>query len=93
MKQQIARLSPHQNAKVAAVMMAVSSLILAVPFLLIASAFSPVGRGAPLWGIIVIPLVYLVFGYIFMVIGCAIYNVLVPFTGGIEFETTPGQPS
>ncbi len=89
MKQQIARFSPHQNAKVMAVMMAVTSLIFLIPFVLLATVFGA-GRAAPLWMIIVAPLFYLVIGYISMVIGCAIYNVLVPFTGGIEYETTPG---
>ena len=87
MQQQIARLSPHQNAKVAAIMMAVTSLIFAVPVVLVMSVFGARG-GTPVWSIIVIPLVYLVIGYITAVIACAIYNMLVPFTGGIEYETT-----
>ncbi len=89
MKQRVARLSPHQNAKVMAIMSAVTSLILAVPLLLLASTFNG-GHGAPLWGIIVFPVVYLVVGYVFTVIACAIYNLLVPLTGGIEYDVTPG---
>ena len=34
MKQQVARFSPHQNGKVFAVLVAVTSLIFLVPFLL-----------------------------------------------------------
>ncbi len=87
MQQRIARLSPHQNGKVAAILMAVTSLIFAIPILLIGSVM---GSGAmPLWGIIVVPLCYLVIGYITTAIACAIYNALVPFTGGIEYETAP----
>jgi len=32
-------------------------------------------------------------GYISVVIGCALYNVIVPFTGGIEYESTAGGPA
>jgi hypothetical protein len=87
MKQQISRLSPHQNAKVAAVLSAVTSLILLVPFFLLASVFGA-GQGTPVWMIIIFPIIYLVFGYIFTVIACALYNVIVPMTGGIEYEAT-----
>jgi hypothetical protein len=46
MKQQIARLPAHQNAKVIAVLMAVVSLILSIPFFLFASMFG-FGQRAP----------------------------------------------
>ncbi len=87
MKQQIARFSPHQNAKVMAVMWAVVSLIFLVPFFLLASLFGA-GQTMPIWVIIVAPLFYLVIGYIGVVIACALYNVIAPFTGGIEYEST-----
>ena len=86
MKQQISRLSPHQNAKVAAVLSAVTSLIVLVPFFLLASMFG--ANQAPVWMIIIFPVIYLVFGFIFTVIACALYNVIVPMTGGIEYEAT-----
>jgi hypothetical protein len=89
MKQQVARFSPHQNAKVIAVLMAVTSLIFFVPFFLLASLFGA-GQAMPIWAAIIVPLIYLVIGYIGVVIGCALYNVLVPFTGGIEYESTAG---
>jgi hypothetical protein len=92
MKQQIARFSPHQNAKVIAVLWAVVSLILLVPFFLLASVFGA-GQGMPLWTIIILPIIYLVVGYIGVVIGCALYNVIVPFTGGIEYESSAGTPA
>ena len=38
--------------------------------------------------LLVLPVMYLVLGYISVVIGCAIYNVLYKFVGGIEFEST-----
>lgn len=93
MKQQVARFSPHQNAKVAAVLMAVSSLIFTIPFFLLASVFGAGRSGMPIWMIVILPLLYLVIGYISVVIGCALYNVIVPFTGGIEYESTAGTPA
>ena len=38
--------------------------------------------------LLVMPVLYLFFGYIMTVIGCAIYNlIVVKLVGGIEFET------
>jgi len=84
----IARLAPHQNAKTMAIFMAVISLVFFIPFYLLAAAFAPEGQRVPIWGIFVVPIVYLVFTYIGTIIGCAIYNVLVPITGGFEYEST-----
>ena len=86
MKQQVARFSPHQNGKVMAVMMALISVIFLLPFLLIGSMFGMgQGRGG-IWMLVALPLFYLVFTYIAFVIWCAIYNALVPFIGGLEYE-------
>lgn len=88
-KHQIKRLSPHQNAKVSAVMMAVMSLLIVVPFGLIAMAFSPSGAnglGMGLGMFIALPVIYLVMGYIMTIIGCAIYNFVSRMVGGIEYE-------
>jgi hypothetical protein len=87
MKTRIQKFSPHQNAKVFAVLMAVSSLIFLVPFALFANAIVPDGQALPMSTLLLVPVVYLVFGYISVVIGCCLYNLLVKLTGGIEFET------
>jgi hypothetical protein len=86
MKHQISRLSPHQNAKVFAVLMTVASLVFLVPIMLLSSAFSP-GRGVPIMMVVVLPLFYLVIGYVMTVVGCWFYNVMFQFVGGIEFES------
>ena len=87
-KHQIKRLSPHQNAKVSAVMMAIVSLVFILPFGLIAAAFSPAGTEAGLgFGfLIAAPLIYLVIGYVMTIISCALYNFVSRFVGGIEYE-------
>jgi hypothetical protein len=89
MKTRISNLSPHQNGKVFAVLMTVTSLIFVVPFMLIVGAIVPKGAGPSISIVmlIVMPLFYLVFGYISVAVGCWAYNLLAKFTGGIEFES------
>jgi hypothetical protein len=88
MKQQIARFSPHQNGKVFAVLTALTSLIFLVPFVLLFSAFAPPTPGAPpMVMMLLLPVFYLIFGYISVVIGCALYNLTYKLVGGIEFES------
>jgi hypothetical protein len=91
MKQQIVRFSLHQNGKVFAVLMAVSSLIFLVPFGLFALAVAPSQSRPPMFMFLLMPLFYLVFGYLSVVVGCAIYNALVKVVGGIEFEASAGE--
>jgi len=99
MKKQITRLSPHQNAKVCAVLFA----ILTLPFMLIGLLMlnfmptppTPEGRAAvhfPVFFFILAPVIYAVMGYIMTAIGCLIYNLVVKLTGGLEFvvQENPG---
>lgn len=88
MKQQIKRFSIHQNVKVASVLMAVSSLIFVIPFSLVTMAMSPAESKPPILFFVIMPLGYLVMGYIVTVVGCALYNFMFKRIGGIEFETT-----
>ena len=92
MKIQISRLSPHQNAKVLAVLMAVGSLPF-VALMFVAFYFLPAvdAQGNPVQGppgflILVFPLVYLVLGYVMVAIGCWLYNLLAKPLGGVEYE-------
>jgi hypothetical protein len=88
MKQQIARFSPHQNAKVVAILSAVGSAIFLVPFvLLVMFAVPPGQRGEfPPIAFLIFPVFYMIFGYLFTVIGCALYNLLFRLIGGFEYE-------
>ncbi len=88
MKQQVERLSPHQNAKVFAVLMAVSSLIFLIPLFLFMFASAPEQARPPVTFLLLAPLMYLVMGYVMVVVGCAIYNFMFKYIGGIEFEST-----
>ena len=87
MKQQVARFSPHQNGKVFAVLMALSSLVFMVPFGLFAMVSAPEGAKGPIFMFLLMPLFYLVFGYVSVAIGCAVYNFMFKYIGGIEFES------
>lgn len=91
MKEQIRRISPHQNAKVFAIIMAVSSLIFVVP--MFAGTFfmaPPVGpQNNSLFQkyfFVAFPFFYLIIGYLTTLIGSAIYNYLFRFIGGFEYE-------
>lgn len=87
MQQQIERLSPHQNAKVLAALMAAGSLVFLVPFFFIAFASAPEAARPPLWIFAVMPVFYLVIGYAMVAIACWLYNLLFPFIGGIEYTS------
>ena len=98
MKTQIKRLSPHQNAKVFALLMALSSLIFVVP-MFFAFSFIPPGMDVhgshmgppPAAMLLVFPVMYFVAGYIMVAIGCMFYNFMYKFVGGFEFETDEQQ--
>ena len=93
MKIQIARLSPHQNAKVFGVLMAIGSLFFVVP-MIIAIQFIPAGvdaQGHPpdtpsALFVLMFPVIYLVMGYVMVVIGCWLYNIMFRFLGGFEYD-------
>ena len=89
MKQQISRLSIHQNAKVLALLLAVSTFTLLVPLSLLARIVMPPEAQLPWLAVLVVPLVYLVLGYGAVAFACMVYNRLFRVVGGLEFETRP----
>ena len=93
MKKQIRRLSPHQNAKVFSILMALSSLVFILPMFAIMSLAAPnldpngnPVNSPPTFFFLIMPVIYLVFTYVSVAIGCVIYNFMVKYVGGIEFE-------
>ncbi|MDE2092342.1 MAG: hypothetical protein KGL99_12025 [Burkholderiales bacterium] len=94
MKQQVVRFSPHQNGKVFAVLTAVGSLVVLVPMVLLFSVLSPSSARPPFVMLLTMPLMYLVFGYLMVAIGCALYNFMFRYVGGFEFQVeTEVDPS
>jgi len=92
MKQQIKRISPHQNGKVFAILMTVSALFMFIPMAILMSFVAPQvdqngsPAGFPIFVFVIMPFFYLIFGYIFIVIWCTIYNYFFKYIGGFEFE-------
>lgn len=94
MKIRITRFSPHQNAKVFAVLMALGSLSFAVPVFFV-FLYMPPGvdaRGNPVnpppaAAALLFPVLYLVMGYMTVAVGCWLYNFMFRYLGGIEYET------
>ena len=78
MKQQVARFSPHQNGKVFGVLMALGALVVVVPFFAAISAMAPLGAANAFPGIMILimPVMYLVFGYLSIAAGCLMYNLM-----------------
>lgn len=92
-KIQIRKFSPHQNAKVFGILIAVTSLFFIVPMMLFMAIALPdtgqngISMGFPLTMLLVMPVMYLVMTYISVSIGSIIYNFLVKYIGGIEYES------
>lgn len=92
MKKQITRLSPHQNGKVFGILLAVFSLLFLIPafaaMLLSTPDFDHRGNpiSPPYFLFLLFPLLYLVMGYIFGLLGSILYNFMYNYIGGFEFE-------
>lgn len=82
---QVRRFGIFQTAKVMGILYALCGLIF-LPFYLLIATFSPRGAGVGLGLAIFIPILYGIFGFIFIAIGCAIYNWVAGMVGGIEVE-------
>ena len=91
MKHQISRLSPHQNGKVVAALLAVTTFALLIPLGLIARVVAPPEAQLPLAALLLVPLLYLVVGYVGVTVACATYNVMYRFVGGLEYESAPSD--
>ncbi|HBC3592987.1 hypothetical protein [Vibrio parahaemolyticus] len=92
MKKQVSRLSPHQNGKVFGILIAVASLPMFIPIVGMSLLQPEMSTGFPIGFIFLFSIIYLVFGYISVAIACLIYNVLVKYIGGFEFETKDAKP-
>jgi hypothetical protein len=84
MRKQIIRVSPLQTAKV----MAVLYFVMSLPFGLMMLAMPmPEGAGFPWWMLILMPLAYMFFGFLFSLIGAWVYNLVAARVGGFEYTT------
>ena len=85
MPQQIRRFGIGQTAKVIGVLYALMGLVF-VPIFLISAMFAPKETGLGTGFAFALPILYGVCGFIFTAIGCAIYNVVAGWVGGVEVE-------
>jgi hypothetical protein len=83
--QQIRRFGIGQTAKVVAALYALMGLVF-VPIFLIMATFSPRETGFGAGFALAMPIIYGVMGFIFTAIGCAIYNFVAGFVGGVEVD-------
>ncbi|MDQ2990069.1 MAG: hypothetical protein M3R60_13295 [Pseudomonadota bacterium] len=90
MKKQIVRVSILQSAKVAALLY----LFISVPLMALmffAMRVMP-GPGLPMIAMIVMPILYTFFGFVFALVGAWMYNVAASMVGGFEFTTAEVSP-
>ena len=84
MKKQVTRVSPQQTSKVLAVFYFFASLPFVI-YLSISSALSEKHNiGTVVFMLILMPLIYMIFGYLFTLYGAWIYNHIAKRLGGIE---------
>lgn len=92
MRHQIRRFGVAQTAKVAGALYGLAGVLL-VPIFLVVAMNSPSEERISMGIALLIPIFYGIAGLIVTAIGCAIYNVVAGWVGGIEMDLdTPGTP-
>ncbi len=92
MKKQITRISPVQTAKVMALLYFLMSLPM-VLFMFAIYSHAPAPRPFMAGTLVLMPVFYLVFGFIFTVVGAWVYNLVAKWVGGVEFTTAEADGS
>jgi len=85
MAQRIKRFSVGQAAKVMGVLYAIMGLFIA-PFFFLATRLAPEAYPYGPGVAIAVPIIYGCIGFIATAIGCAVYNLVAGWVGGIEVE-------
>ena len=88
MPQQIRRFGIGQTAKVVGVLYALVGVFL-LPIFLVISVFSPRQDGFGSGFAMALPIIYGAMGFVATAIGCAVYNAVAGWVGGIEVERVP----
>jgi transmembrane protein DUF3566 len=86
MRKRISRIAPIQLGKVAAVLYGILSIPI-VTIVAIGSLFGKRHEAMSLAFTVGLPVLYIVFGFVFMALGALIYNLTAKWVGGIEFTT------
>lgn len=85
MKKQVVSVSILQNAKV----MGAFYLVISIPLTLFMTipALLTQGAGVSILAMILMPLLYTAFGFVFTLFGAWVYNLIAARVGGFEFTT------
>jgi hypothetical protein len=89
MARRIQRFSVGQTAKVIGVLYALMGLIF-IPFFLLIATLSPEAAVFGTGFAIALPVMYGIGGFVFAALGCALYNLVAGWVGGIEVELSEG---
>lgn len=91
----ITYIAPHKTALTVSLVFALSSLLFIIPMMLMFSFMpmhdqngKPIDSNFPVGFILVMPVFYFIFGYIFTGFAAFLYNQVAKLTGGIRYETT-----
>jgi hypothetical protein len=85
----VKRFGINATALIVAIIYFVLALVF-VPILYLASRNAPNGP-LPVVVLIIGPIVYGIFGYVFTAIGCWLYNLVASWTGGIALTLEPDE--
>jgi len=88
MKKQITRISPHQSSKVVAIIYTTIFIPIGLLGLIAALFAGPSKSWTSFIFLIISPILYGILGYLFHGLFCLLYNLVVRWVGGVEFETT-----
>ena len=88
MRYRISRVAVHQTALVMAILYGVLALVV-VPFVFLAGRMAVEGSRFPAFMLVLLPLVYALFAYVFTAIACWLYNLIAGWVGGIELTLDP----
>lgn len=90
----ITYVAPHKTALTIAIVFALSSLLFIIPMMMF--SFMPatdhngntINSGVPVVMMMIMPVFYFIFGYLFTGLSALIYNKVARFTGGVKVEIT-----
>jgi len=88
MKKQITKISPHQSSKVIAILYTIIFIPIGLLGLIAALFAGPSKSWTAFIFLIISPVLYGALAYLCHGLFCLLYNFLVRWVGGFEFETT-----
>jgi hypothetical protein len=86
-KRRLKRIAPLQLGKIFALLYGIIGIMVMIPAFIIASMAAPTSPGSSEKTLIIFfPVIYAAMGFIFGVLGAAIYNLVAKWVGGILIE-------